>query len=173
MEHVMFPVKYSYQGSKRMYHTDGTITLNKDFVYFKGCNGVSAINRIQNDIGLEDNACKVYMVLITGNIGYFVDVRFGCLIEHFFRYNFSKSFSPRVRIIDLHPVVYLEMTEWIEAIFPEVPKECRPHRVLATVSHKGTVIFRLSWKGVLWTASVEEKIMCFCQWILDCIKDLC
>lgn len=172
---VTFKTKqlFSSTTSKQIFHMDGTLSIYKNFVHFKGCSGMDSLQRIQRDIGLESSACQVYMALMTGNVGCPVDVNFGCYIERFFLYNFQKCFFPRIRIIDLHPVIYLEMSQWAPSIFPDIPVEHRPSRMVVTVSHKGTVIFRLTWKRVPWNMAIEKSSISFCQWILDRIKECC
>ena len=170
---ITFPSKQLFSVSKQIYHVDGTLSIFRNFVHFKGCSGIQSIQRIQRDIGLESSACLVYMALMTGNIGCPVDVNFGCYIERYFLYNFKKCFFPRIRVIDLHPVIYLEMNQWVEDVFPKMPVSFRPCRVVVTVSHRGTVIYRLTWKRVPWGEEIEQHAIQFCQWIMDCIKECC
>lgn len=173
MDSVIFASRQSFQFNKQIYHIDATLNIHKRIVHFKGCCGMNALMRIQRDIGLHDASCRIYMCLITGNMGVLVDVNFGCYLERFFLYNFHKTFSPRIRVIDLHPVIYLEMNEWNTELFPEVPPEKRPTRMVVSVSHKGTVIFRLTWKNIIWDHPTEASMMRLCQWLMDLIKASC
>lgn len=169
--------KVTFNGRRKshryIFHVDGTLTLCKDALHFKGCTSLRAIERIKHDIGLSDSASRVYMVLLTGNLGCMVDVRFNCFIEHFFAYNYGGCFFPRYRVIDLHPVIYLEIHKWKKGKFPVEFHGNPPRRVLLTISHKGTVIFRLNWDKVLWTETLQHDSIEFCQWILNQIKDCC
>lgn len=174
MNAVVFSSQNRFQCKRQIFHLHGTLSVFKQVVHFKGCHGHDAITQIASDIGLQHGGCKVYMVLLTGVIGTLVDVQFGCYIERYFLHAFQTCIKPRIRIIDLHPVIYLELHSWDTAYLPDLPSQFRPKRIVITVSNKGTVIFRVTWgKTIVWSKTVEKHIVEACQWIMDKIKECC
>ena len=174
MEAVTFSSQNRFQCKKQIFHLYGTLSVFKQVVHFKGCHSYDVITQIASDIGLRHGQCKVYMVLLTGVIGTLVDVQFGCYIERFFLHHFQTCIKPRIRIIDLHPVIYLELHSWDTAYLPDLPVEFQPKSIVITISNKGTVIFRVTWgRSITWSKVIEQCIVQACQWIMDKIKECC
>jgi hypothetical protein len=158
---------------KQLFHVYGTLNIINNTVHFKGCRGLSQIHCIARDIGLLDFSARVYMALITGNLGFPVDVRDGSYLEHMLCFASGGSFVSRPRIIDLHTMVYFEMQSWSETYFPEVPRSNRPTKILVSVSSRGTIIVRLSYPRILWSAMAEHHCEKISQWILTQIQSFC
>ena len=163
---VTFNVCNRKRKYKQIYHFESTLNIKEDVVFFKGGRGIRSLQQVADSIGLENSNCSVYMVLVTASLGRFVDVNFGCFIER----HFQGVLRARARIIDLHPVVYLDLKEWNDNL-PFSKEYEPPVSMLITVSSKGTVIMRCVWKQTVWTVEAEENLKIFCQWVVTQIKN--
>jgi hypothetical protein len=170
---LVFSASHFVTKTRQIYHLHGTLTLHNQVVHFKGCRGLQSLQDIAADIGLCEADGYVYMTLMTGNLGHQVDVRFGCYIERYFQGNMKGCIRPRIRIIDLHPVVYLETRHWDTSVLPDIPENMRPVKTVCSVSNRGTVIIRCTWKKLLWTQDTEHHVLRFGQWLMDTINLCC
>jgi hypothetical protein len=169
---LMFLKRNKSRTFYQIYHIEATLTIHKDIVHFKGCNSTHALDVIADDIGLYHNQTSVYMVLLTGNLGRNVDVSFGCYIERIVSKSFTCVF-PRVRIIDIHSVIYLEVTQWNTKELVELDPRIHPVKVLITISSRGSVVQRFTWKNIHWDSTTEKEIVRIGQWWMDLIQSLC
>lgn len=170
---LVFSTSHFVVKTKQIFHLHGTLTLHNQVVHFKGCRGLQSLQDVATDIGLIESDGFVYMALMTGNLGHPVDVRFGCYIERYFYSHMKPCIRPRIRIIDLHPVVYLETRQWDTSIMPDIPSHVRPVKAVCSISNRGTVIIRCTWKKLLWTLDTEHHVLRFGQWFMDQIQACC
>lgn len=166
------PGKFQKQ-QKQMFHIEGTLTLHQNVIHFKGCKSMASIRNIAHDLCLHDDKNSVHMALMTGTIGKMVDVRLGCYIDRYCNETFNGVIYPRSRVIDVHPIIYLESTRWDDTVFPHVPLPLRPQSIVCTVSSKGTIIIRMTWNRVHWGDEIEQYMLNLGKWFQEMIQSCC
>lgn len=159
--------------SKHFYHIEGTVTMHQCQVHFKGCSGVKSMERLADDLGLLHARANVFMVLMTGLVGTWVDISNGCYLERGFQSEFEGCFVPRLRVSESCSTVILDMVQWHETKFPPVAKELRPTRMVVSVSNRGTVIVRFAWPSIGWNSKTEELFQTVGQWVLETVRSMC
>ena len=172
LEPVIFRSNTRFRNSQQLFHVDGTLNVYSGVVYFKGVNSLAGIRRIKKDVGVYGQG-KVYMALLTGALGVEVDVRFGCFLERIGSSIFGHCMSAWSRVIDLHPVVYLEMTCFEHPLLKPFSRHLQLRRILVTVSSNGTVIFRVACKHMIWTRRSERNLLQLCQRVLESLRFYC
>ena len=156
--------------SHRLLHLEASLNVLEHVVHFKGATGHSALQDIACDIGLLHGEAEVFMVLVTGSLGFLVDVTIGCYIEQYFAKHFRGVFHPRLRIIDLHTVIYLECRN-LHDFFPEIHESLKPRKIIISISNRGSIIMRMTWRRVDWTQEAELMVLALAEKIASCIKE--
>ena len=172
LEPLMFRSSTRFRYSQQIFHLDGTLNVYRGVVYFKGTDSLAGIRRIKRDIGVSGHG-KVFMALLTGALGVCVDVRIGCFLERVGSSIFGDSMRAWARIIDTHPVVYLEMTCFEHPLVKDFSRHLKLRRILVTVASNGMTIFRAACDHPAWTALTEKNLLRLCQRILESLRLYC
>jgi hypothetical protein len=131
-------------------------------LHFKGCQGLASVHKLAEELRAPTKDTVVHMVVISGCMGEFVDVRPCGLMDTLLR---RMKITP-FRTIDATNSVrfHVRMDEWLDLPRPKVSDW--------TITTRGSVIIKFTWSALPWTLEVERKMLEFCNKQMDLLREL-
>jgi hypothetical protein len=165
MEPVIIASVKHFCNQRSMFHVDGTIMVNRNYAGFMGVHGASALLRLQGATCLENP--MVYMTVVSGNMGHEADIREGGGLENAIYARNCYEAAICWRTDEMTNAVRFQITGWGCDIKP-VSNEW-------TVTRRGTVMGRFTWKGIVWNEDMERHWLLKCNeimaWLSECCKN--
>lgn len=174
MDQLAVPGRKCFGSHLEIHHLHGVLYLYPSArIFFKGCKGVAALERIAASLHLPQLASEpdVHMAVFTARLGHCVDTASGQYMRHLVRVRFpALVFMPHGvdNHIALHvkaPAFQLHDMPWIEPAF-------QPADMDVTVSGRGAVLVRMSWTTpIRWTPRAEAAALGLCEGLAQALRE--
>ena len=155
-----------------MHHLQGTATVHKGVVYFKGCPGFPGLLELSRDLFMDTPRCEVHMGVFKSCLGRRVCTDHGCFLEKCVSRRFGGMRAP-TRPLEYTQAVKLKIENFDPQEFPHLTGQLVPSSVDLTVTGSGVLLLRFSWKRCAWTEEAEAAVLRFCDWITGELRDCC
>jgi hypothetical protein len=155
-----------------MHHLEGSVTAFQHYVQFKGCTGFRGVSAIARDLFLEAPDCVVHLGVFAASVGRKVHTAHGCFLENRLAHSF-RSLRVCGRIFDMSTVVKLRIDRFDPEEMPLLSGNCAPRCADILISGQGAVKILLTWDRCAWTDEVEAKVLAWCDWLADIVRDRC
>jgi len=157
---------------QELFHVHGTVTVHCGVAYFRGCAGVASVRALSRDLFFETPVCEVFMGVFKVCLGRRLDTSPGCFLESCVRARF-RCLRVINRIEEIHQSVKLHSERYDPEELPYLTGDLVPSSLDVTVTGKGVVLLRLSWRKCPWGEDVESSALRFCGWLGDRLRECC
>jgi len=158
---------------RELFHLEGNLTINQGRASFMGGRSFAGLTRLGRTMRLEDPAFAVHMVVICLKLGRRAHVTSHGLMESNIS-RWDRHVRVEGRMFELCNTVRFTVKSFAGE-FSLDPALCPDNNDWA-ITGKGTVIARLTWARLVWTAEAEERILAFTnrvgEWLRECCEDL-
>ena len=173
-EHVSYPElkgvvlqTLSHFGRQReVFSIHGNVTLNQGKGAFMGAGSMDGLEKLASALNLSNAGNTVHMAVICGKIGKRVQVSSCGLLETKLR-QFDGNVRVEGRIYEHTNTVRMHVIKYSDSGVFELEEAYRPHKNDWTITGRGTVMIRFSWKKMRWTRESEAACMAFCSRVID------
>jgi len=155
-----------------MHHLEGSVTAFQHYVQFKGCTGMRGVSAIARDLFLEAPDCVVHLGVFAASVGRKVHTAHGCFLENRLAHRF-RSLRVCCRIFDMSTVVKLRINRFDPDEMPLLSGNCAPKCADILVSGQGAVKILLTWERCAWSEEVERRVLGWCDWLAEIIRERC
>ena len=155
-----------------MHHLEGSLTAFQHYVQFKGCTGMRGVAAIARDLFMDSPACSVHMGVFGVSVGRKVHTAHGCYLENRLAHRF-RSLRVCGRIFDMSTVVKLRIDRYDPEEMPLLSGNCAPTCADIHVSGQGAMNIRVTWDRCAWSEEVEAKVLAWCDWLADIVRERC
>lgn len=150
-----------------MYHLHGNVSINQNKASFMGVRGMQSLGRLSSALRLETPCNVVHMAVICVKLGKRVQVSQGGLIE-----DVLSKWIDHVRLM-YRMLEYNNTLRFTIYNFKDVFKfreDWRPDNNDWSVTGRGTLLVRLTWRKLEWTQEVEDACLDLCNRTADWLK---
>ena len=169
---VSFRASEPFGDHVEMHHLEGSLTAFQHYVQFKGCNGMRGVSAIARDLFMDSPACLVHMGVFGASVGRKVHTAHGCYLENRLAHRF-RSLRVCARIFDMSTVVKLRIDRYDPAEMPLLSGNCAPVCADIQVTGQGAMNFRVTWDRCAWSDEVEAKVLAWCDWLAEIVRERC
>lgn len=157
-------------GQQELFHLHGNVTINQGRASFLAVRSMEGLGNLSRALHLSSPRNVVHMAVLTSKLGRRVQVSSAGALESFLRrhnalvketgrmFEQTNSVGFTVRAFDREPA--------------SIPAAFRPDGNDWTVTGKGMVLIRLTWKRVEWTQEIEDACLVMCnrmtEWLSTC-----
>lgn len=156
-----------------MYHLDGNAYAYGGRVHFRASRGTDALERLADALELGSPACAVTMCAVRFGLGRRVHTGHGSYLETSVQHRLP-GLRVCCRMLDNNAAVKLRIDRFggRDVPFFDAP-DTRPVRADLTVSGRGVVVARVTWRACPWDRGCEAHLLAFCTWLRDALRDSC
>jgi len=158
---------------RELFHLEGNLTINQGRASFMGGRSFAGLTRLGRTMRLENPSFAVHMVVICLKLGRRAHVTSHGLMESNIS-RWDRYLRVEGRMFELCNTVRFTVKAF-EGEFALDPA-IRPDNNDWAITGKGTVIARLTWVRLVWTAEAEAGILAFAnkvgEWLKECCGDL-
>lgn len=131
-------------------------------MHFKGCQGLAAVHKLADELNAPKKDIIIHMVVISGCMGEFVDVRPSGLMDTLLR---RMKVIPFRSLDSTNAVRFnVRMDEWLDLPRPKVSDW--------TITTRGSVVIKFTWSALPWTFEVEKAMLEFCNKQMNLLREL-
>ena len=162
-----------------IFHIAGHVTVRSTpglprSVIFKGVKGVSGTRELTQDLFLDETVLSlVHMGVVSSCLGMRLQTSHCCYLENKVSACAGTMQGGWMRIeprsMDQCNIVRLAVHDWHNLL----PEHLVPTSNDIVITGKGSVMHRLAWPGVLWTAENERAVLDVCTWVAGAIEAVC
>lgn len=142
-------------------HGNGSYMNNlSGMLYFKGCKNLNGVYALGNDLGLTKPEVIIHMIVLSACMGEFIDVRPAGLMETILR---QIGLDP-YRLMDTTNSVRFQVKpcNWMPSSYPRGNDW--------SITTRGSIIIRMTWKALVWTQEIENDLTEFCDKMMTRLK---
>lgn len=173
-EHVSYPelkgvLLHTHNQFGRLcevYSIHGNVTVNQGKGSFMGAGSMDGLEKLARALKLSHAGNTVHMAVICGKMGKRVQVSSSGLLETKLR-QFAGNVRVEGRMYDHTNTVRMHVTKFADSGVFELEKAYRPDKNDWTITGRGNVMIRFSWKKLRWTHESEAACMAFCARVID------
>lgn len=150
-----------------LFHVEGNLTVHYNKVSFMGVRGIAGIEKIHTTLGVENPIAKVHMAVFCMKLGKRVQVRADGYAER----NLVRHYpliSVNNKLYEQSNMIHFQVKAFEGTL--AMPKHLQPINNNWTITGRGTVIARVTWKNMQWTRETEEIYLAFCRNVRDIIE---
>lgn len=151
---------------REVYTLHGNVTINQGRGSFMGAQSVAGLERLASMLDLSTSENVVHMAVICGKIGKRLQVSSSGLLETKLN-KFASNVRIEGRMYDHTNTVRLHVFKFEDDGLFELARAFRPDKNDWTVTGRGTVMIRFTWKRVRWTAESEAACMRLCSRVVE------
>ncbi len=144
-------------------HGNGSFMNNlSGMLYFKGCKNLKAVHELGKDLSLDKPEVIIHMIVLSGCIGEFIDVRPTGLMETILH---QIGLQP-YRLMDTTNSVRFQVkpNDWMPSVYPRGNDWA--------ITTRGSIIIRMTWKSLTWTQEIEDELTSFCDDMMAKLKKI-
>lgn len=157
----------SHFGRQReVYTLHGNVTINQGRGSFMGAQSMAGLERLATMLELSTAGNIVHMAVICGKIGKRLQVSSSGLLETKLD-RFSRNVRIEGRMYDHTNTVRLHVFRFEDDGLFELASAFRPDKNDWTVTGRGTVMIRFTWKRLHWTSESEAACMRLCSRVVE------
>ena len=163
---VVLHTMSSFGRQREVYTLHGNVTVNQGKGSFMGAQSMAGLERLASMLDLSNAGNVVHMAVICGKIGKRLQVSSSGLLETKLN-KFSRNMRIEGRMYDHTNTVRLHVFRFEDDGLFELDKAFRPDKNDWTVTGRGTVMIRFTWKRLRWTHESEAACMRMCSRVVD------
>jgi hypothetical protein len=162
-----------------IFHIAGHVTVRSTpglprSVIFKGVKGVHGLQELCKDLFLQPSVLPlVHMGVMSSCLGVRLQTSQCCYLENKVISGIGSMNGGWMRIeprsMDQCNIVRLSVCKWHSLL----PEHLVPTSNDIVITSKGSVMHRMCWPGVEWTAQNEQLVLDVCTWVADQIAASC
>ena len=163
-----------------LFHAAGHVTVRctpglPRSVIFKGVKGVAGTRELQEDLFLLQSGVLplVHMGVVSSFLGKRLQTSQCCYLENKVNAQQGSMQGGWMRVeprsMDQCNIVRLAVLRWPSTL----PEHLVPVSNDIVVTGKGSVMHRMAWSGVHWTAENERSVLDVCDWVAEAIAQVC
>jgi len=143
-----------------MYHLHGNVSINQNKASFMGVRGMRSLEKLASALRLETPGNVVHMAVICVKLGKRVQVSQGGLIEDRVS-RWVDHVRVMSRMLEYNNTLRFNITNF-KGVF-SFRDEWRPDNNDWSVTGRGTLLVRLTWRKLKWTQEVEDACLDLCN----------
>jgi len=172
-QQILHKKKTCFGQQRELYHLEGNLTINQGRASFMGARSYAGLTRLGRTMRLEDPSFAVHMAVLCLKLGRRAHVTSHGLMESNIA-RWDRHVRVEGRMFELCNTVRFTVQAY-EGEFALDPA-LRPDNNDWAITGKGTVIARLTWVRLVWTAEAEAGILAFTnrvgEWLKECCGDM-
>ena len=169
LERVLFKTNTCFGKQHELYHLQGNVTLNGNKASFMGARSMKGIAQLADALRLESPSNTVHMVVVCTKLGKRVQVAPGGLLESRVT-RWSEQVCVEGRTMEQNNTVRIRIIKFTGPF--ALPAEMIPENNDCSVTGRGTVLTRFTWRKIEWSEDVERACLCLCnsmaEWLSEC-----
>ena len=172
LEGVLIKTNTCFGRQKELFHLNGNVIVNQEKGSFMGARGFKGLEGLANELQLSSVRNSVHMVVLCSKLGKRVQVTSNGLLETSIISKAGDSVRIGGRLYDHTNTVRFTIQKFEGAVF-ELPAAFQPENNDWTITGKGTVMIRLTWKRVEWTLEAEEACLALANRVTTWLRTCC
>jgi hypothetical protein len=172
LQGVLVNTHTQFGRQKEVFNVHGNASIHRGKANFMGVRSMEALEALAKGLNLLSARNTVHMAVICAKIGKRVQVTSSGLLETRLSTAFTKNLRVEGRMYDHTNTVRLSVHTFSTdgGVF-SLDKRFWPTKNDWTITGRGTVMVRLSWKQIEWSKECEEACLSFCDSILQtCLR---
>jgi len=163
----------SFGRQKELYHIEGNVTVHQGRASFMGARGHAGLARLARALRLEGAAYTVHMVVLCMKLGCRAHVTSNGLLESNVS-RWDRQIRVHGRILEQANILRFKVRAFTGEF--KFPRELIPDNNDWAVTGRGTLLARMTWAALPYTAESEARILEFTNrvggWLTECCGDL-
>ena len=152
----------------QLHHLEGNVTLCSGKACFMGARSFKGVEKLSKALCLSTPANVIYIGVFCMKLGKRVHVSDGGLLETNFN-RFDGKIRVAGRLFEQCNTMRFEITNFKHKPF-FMEERFRPFRNDWTITGKGTVILRMTWKKMEWSQECEDACLDLCSRMAGVLK---
>ena len=151
---------------KEVFHIHGNVAINNRKGLFMGVRDMCGLEKLASALALPNSGNQVHMAVICGKIGARMQVKSSGLLENRLLYH-PTNIRVEGRLYDHTNTVRMCVKSFTDDGIFALARQYRPEKNDWTVTGKGTVMIRFTWKRIEWTHDCEAACLEVCSRIVE------
>lgn len=172
LDGVLVKTNTCFGRQRELFHLCGNVTVNREKGSFMGARGLAGLERLASVLQLSSAGNAVHMVVLCSKLGKRVQVTAGGLLETSILEQAGQKVRIGARHFDHTNTVRFTVQKFEGPVF-EMPDALHPENNDWTITGKGTVMIRLTWKHMEWTAAAEEACLALSNRVTAWLRTCC
>lgn len=172
LDGVLIQTQTCFGRQRALFHLCGNVTVNRGRGLFMGARGLAGLERLADVLQLSSAGNVVHMVVLCSKMGKRVQVTSGGLLETSILERAGASVRIGARIYDHTNTVRFVVKRFEGPVFG-MPDALRPENNEWTITGKGTVMIRLTWRHMEWTKEAEEACLALSNRVTAWLRACC
>jgi len=169
LDGVLFKTNTCFGKQHELYHLQGNVTLNGNKASFMGARSMHGIEQLARALSLETPQNIVHMVVVCTKLGKRVQVSPNGLLESRIA-RWSEQVHLEGRMMEQNNTVRIRIIDFTGPF--ALPREMIPENNDCSVTGRGTVLTRFTWRRIEWSQEVESACLALCNsmaaWLTEC-----
>ena len=173
IEGVLIQTQSEFGKQREVFSIHGNVTLNRGKAAFMGVRNMEAMEALAKGLGLSGASNAVHMAVICGKTGRRMQVKSSGLLENHLILRYKKNIRIEGRMYDHTNTVRMSITNFSDdgGVF-DLDKAFHPEKNDWTITGRGTVMIRFTWRQIEWTRESEAACLALCnRVILTCFQE--
>ena len=156
---------------KEVFNIHGNVTLSKGRGSFMGARDMAGLEKLASALGLSQSRCMVHMAVMAAKIGHRVQVKSSGLLESRLLSKFSEYVRVDGRMYDHTNTVRISIKKFTNLF--AIDEKFLPDKNDWTITGRGTVMIRFTWKKLEWTHECERACLALCERVIrECLMTI-
>jgi hypothetical protein len=156
---------------REVFHVHGNVAINNNKGLFMGVRDMRGLEKLATALALAHSGNLVHMAVICGKVGARMQVKSSGLLENRLLCH-AKHICVEGRLYDHTNTVRMRVRGFTDEGIFALAKQFRPEKNDWTITGKGTVMIRFTWKKIEWTHECEAACLEVCSRIIDkCMRE--
>lgn len=162
---VLVDTHNQFGKQKEVFNIHGNVSLSKGKGSFMGARDRAGLEKLASSLGLSQSRCMVHMAVMCAKTGQRVQVKSSGLLESKLMTQFSKYVRVEGRMYDHTNTVRISVREFSGDVFG-LEKRFQPDKNDWTITGRGIVMIRFTWKRLEWTHECEAACLALCDRVI-------
>lgn len=168
---VLIHTQSEFGKQREVFSVHGNVALNQGRGAFMGVRNFDALESLARGLGLTSAGNAVHMAVICGKTGRRMQVKSSGLLESRLITRFGKHIRIEGRMYDHTNTVRMSIVKFNEGVF-NLNRAFHPEKNDWTITGRGTVMIRFTWKQIEWNREIEAACLTLCDNVIStCFTD--
>jgi hypothetical protein len=163
---VVFQTYSEFGRRKEVFSVHGNVVIHQNKAAYMGVRGAASLERLAEGLRLASPRSVAHMALFCGKLGRRVQVSSSGLLETLISGRFARNLRIEGRMYDHTNTVRVRVHTYAEDGVFALDKAFRPTHNDWTITGRGTVMVRFTWKAVEWTRECEAACLALCDRVI-------
>jgi hypothetical protein len=164
LSRVMYRTQASFGRQHEIYHLQGNVSINQNKASFMGVRSMRGLTMLSRSLRLETPTNVVHMAVICIKMGKRMQVSPQGLIESMVS-KWVEHVQVEARMLEYNNTLRFSIVQFAKQF--EFPEKFRPDNNDWSVTGKGTVLARLTWRKAEWSEELEDACLDLCNRTAD------